>query len=154
VDPIGSADLVVTNESSPNPLYAGTSMSYSLTVANRGPSAATSVTLTLALPPAVRLISARATAGACTGATIVTCRLGDMTEGSLVRVGILAIAPATVPVTNPMVATTSVTSASPDPDLNNNRVTEATTVVALPGTDAADVSIAVSGPVSVRAGDN
>jgi len=154
VYPGGSADLAVTLASSPNPVYTGTSMSYSLTVANHGPSAATAVTLTLALPPGVRLISARATAGSCSGTTVVTCRLGDMPEGSLARIGILAIAPASVPAVNPMIATALATSGSPDPNPGTNRTTEATTVVGLPGTDAADLAIAIQGPVSVRAGAN
>src|SRR5262249_27589382 len=104
-------------------------------------------------PPGVRLISARATVGTCSGTTVVTCALGDMPEGSLIRIGMLTIAPAAVPAANPMLATASATSGSPDPNPRTNVVTEATLVVGLPQTAAADLSIAVRGPTSVRRGD-
>jgi uncharacterized repeat protein (TIGR01451 family) len=153
VDPAGSADLVVTLGDSPDPVYTGTSLSYFMTVANRGPASATAVTLTHALP-GVRLISAQVTVGTCSGATVVTCDLGDMPPGSLVRVGVLATAPPVVPATNPMIASATVTSATPDPDPSTNRTTEMTIVMALAAPESADLSVGVHGPANVRAGQS
>jgi uncharacterized repeat protein (TIGR01451 family) len=156
VDPIGSADLVVTLADSPDPVYTDTPLSYFMTVANRGPAAATGVTLTQTLPAGVHLISARATVGTCSGTTVVTCHLGDMPAGSLVRVGVLATAPVTVPAINPMVSTASAASATPDPDPASNHATETTMVVGttLPPEDEADLSIALQGPSGIRTGQN
>jgi uncharacterized repeat protein (TIGR01451 family) len=154
VYPAGTADLFVTNLESPDPVYTGTQLSYFLSIGNRGPSAAPDVTLTDVLPLGVTVISAVSTLGTCTGARVLTCQLGDMPPGSLVRVGILATAPAAVPVPNPMPSVASVTSGAPDPDPGNNQTTQRTTVVPPIPPIAADVSVAIVGPASVRVGQD
>jgi uncharacterized repeat protein (TIGR01451 family) len=110
------------------------------------------VTLTDILPPGIHVISVRSTLGTCAGSSIVTCRLGDMPAGSLARVGILATAPTLVPVPNPMLSTATVTSRAPDSDPGNNQSIASTTVVPPLPPNAADLSIAIAGPASVRRG--
>ena len=126
-----SADLELTKRDSPDPVVAGTALSYSLTLSNRGPSDASGVTLTDALPAGVTLIAATSTQGTCTGTTTITCNVGSMLAGSTVMVGVLATAPPNVPSPNPMVNAASATASGPvDPNLANNTATETTTVLA------------------------
>src|SRR5262249_15264251 len=52
------ADLVVTNTDSPDPVFAGSNLTYTVTVFNLGPGGATNVVLTDVLPPNVNFVSA------------------------------------------------------------------------------------------------
>src|SRR5437879_547854 len=73
------ADLAVTKTASPNPVPLGASLSYAITVANHGPSAATGVTVTDTLPPNVTFGSATATQGNCAQTSgTVTCTLRNL----------------------------------------------------------------------------
>ena len=69
---------------SPNPVYAGTNLSYAVTISNQGPSTATGLTLSDVLPSGVTLVSATTANGTCTtaGAT-VTCAMNDLSAGEL-----------------------------------------------------------------------
>ena len=62
-DPI--ADLAVTVAASTPNVALGSNLVYSLTLTNRGPSIATSVRLTNALPPGVAFVAVNATSGSC-----------------------------------------------------------------------------------------
>ena len=152
VYPRGTADLSVVMGDSPDPVFTGTSLSYFFTVANRGPASAPSVTLTNVLPPGVTVTSAAATIGTCAVDTVLTCTLGEMPPGGLIRIGMLATAPSVVPVPNPMISSASVSSGAADPDPADNQVSHATTVVPPIPPNAADLSIAVAGPAIVRTG--
>src|SRR5207302_4082967 len=73
------ADLAVTKTAFPNPVPLGTNLTYTVTVTNNGPSAATGVTLTDTLPAGVRFVSATPTQGTCAQASgTVTCDLGNL----------------------------------------------------------------------------
>ena len=126
-----SADLVLIKRDSPDAVVAGTALSYTLALSNRGPSAASNVTVTDVLPAGVTLIAATSTQGTCTGTTTITCQVGTMPAGSAVLIGILATAPPNVPSPNPMVNSASATASDPvDPNPANNAATETTTVLA------------------------
>jgi uncharacterized repeat protein (TIGR01451 family) len=60
------ADLSITKSASPDPALVGGQVSYTLAVANNGPSQATGVNLTDTLPSTVIFDSAIATQGSCT----------------------------------------------------------------------------------------
>ena len=81
IQPSASADLVVVKRDSPDAVVAGTALSYALALSNRGPSAASGVTLTDALPAGVTVIAATSTQGTCTGTTTITCNVGTMLAG-------------------------------------------------------------------------
>jgi uncharacterized repeat protein (TIGR01451 family) len=128
-----SADLIVLKRDSPDPVVGGARMSYTLSVANRGPSTASDVLLTDVLPPGVTVIAATATLGSCrlTDALTLTCGIGTMPPGSAAQIGVLATASSELPGVNPMVNTATVTSGGTfDPDPGNNSASEATLVVA------------------------
>lgn len=136
IDAVGNGDIVVTKVDSPDAVLAGTSLSYAVSVLNRGPSQATNVVLTDILPAGLTLISATHAGGACAGTTTITCAIGTMNPATVVQVGILATVAPDAP---PLIGNTaSATSSSPDPDLGDNSRTEPTTV--LP--PIADLSIA------------
>ena len=77
-----AVDLGVTVTSSPNPVYAGTNLSYAVTISNQGPSAATGLVLRNVLPGGVTLVSATSAGGICTLAgSTVTCNLNNLLPG-------------------------------------------------------------------------
>ena len=136
---IRSSDLVVTKSGAPDPVVAGTSLTYTLTTTNAGPSDATGVTVTDPLPVGVTLISATATQGSCTGGTTITCSLGELAANAsttvTIQVGVNSST--TGNVTN----TASVVGNEPDPDDTNDNTTSVTTVNA-----EADLLVTEAGP--------
>ena len=120
------ADLTLTKTDSADPIVAGGSLTYTLTISNIGPSDATGVTLTDTLPISTMFVSA---SPGCTqsGGTII-CGLGNLTAGSSRQI--------TVRVTvNPAVAdgivinnTATVSGAEADAIPGNNTATEPTTI--------------------------
>jgi uncharacterized repeat protein (TIGR01451 family) len=75
----GTADLKVTKTDSPDPVRVGSSLTYTITVENLGPSPATGVTVTDDLPRGVDLISASGPSGPCAvQGGRVTCSVGAL----------------------------------------------------------------------------
>lgn len=83
-----SADLLVTNAGTPNPVAAGANITYTQTVTNGGPSDATSVTFVENIPANTTLVSVGAPSGwTCSnpGPTgTLTCSIADLPPGSSV----------------------------------------------------------------------
>ena len=110
-----SANLSVVKVDSADPVNAGSGFSYTVTVANAGPSDAQTVVLTDVLPVEVSFVSATPDQGSCSesGGT-VTCTLGMVAAGGsadvVITVTVLSDAAAGT-ITN----TASVSSATSDP---------------------------------------
>ena len=83
-----AADLELTMIDSPDPVMVGATLTYSISISNHGPLAATSVVFTDNLPVGVTLVSATAIPGTCTGTTNITCDLGDISKNGLATVTI------------------------------------------------------------------
>jgi uncharacterized repeat protein (TIGR01451 family) len=150
-----SADLSVTKVDTPDPVVAGANLTYTLTVANAGPSAAASATLSDTLPPSTSFVSFTPPAGwSCTappvgGTGTVSCSNPLLAPGSSVFTLVVAVDPAT---TGASVLTNSATAASatPDPNTGNETGTATTNVAA-----SADLSVSkVDTPDPVIAGTN
>ncbi|HEY6173471.1 MAG TPA: hypothetical protein VIX73_03465 [Kofleriaceae bacterium] len=146
-----SADLSVATSETPNPVRIGTSLSYTLSVANNGPTPATAVTVVDTLPPGTSFVSAAGSGWACnvdnTG-QVVTCTMAGLANASSApAITIAAIAPGTAGnITN----TATVSSATSDPNLANNTATTVTLANAF-----ADLEVAIGdSPDPVLAGGN
>jgi SpoIID/LytB domain protein/uncharacterized repeat protein (TIGR01451 family) len=153
----GPADLVLSVTDAPDPVPVGGTVTYRATVSNGGPSLATSVVLTQALPPSATLVSAAATQGTCTGSAPVTCDLGSLGAGEAATVAVQA----TLPEGGPARTSVEVAAAEEDPDPSNNARdarTLACTLIGTPeadelaGTDGPDVICGLGGDDTVRAG--
>ena len=140
------ADLFLTMSDSPDPVTAGTNLTYTITVTNNGPSDATGVTVSDPLPAGVSFVSANPTQGSCSGTTTVTCDLGDLPNGASAVITIVVQPAAAGPLSN----TATATSDSPDADESNNSATNATTVQA-----SSDLFLTMSdSPDPVNVGSN
>jgi uncharacterized repeat protein (TIGR01451 family) len=117
------ADLAISKTDQPDPVIPGTPLTYTIALTNNGPLAATGVTVTDALPPAVTFASSSASQGTCSGTDTVTCNLGTINNGGGATVTIVVTPTASGTFTN----TASVTSGVTDPNTANNNATASTT---------------------------
>jgi len=133
-----SADLAVTKSDSPDPVTAGTTLTYTLVVANNGPSDALNVRITDTLPSGVAFVSATGdgwtlahASGTVTGtrATLVNA------ASSTITVVVTVNSNVTSAITNNV----TVGSDTPDANSGNNSDSEPTDV-----NTSADLSIAKS----------
>ena len=84
------ANVGVAIAVSPRPAHVGQNVTYTLTVRNHGPSAATNVVAKDWLPAKTEFVSSSASQGSCTGARPVVCSLGSLASGSSATVTIVA----------------------------------------------------------------
>jgi uncharacterized repeat protein (TIGR01451 family) len=124
VDGISSANLSVGIVDAPDPVAAGGALTYTITVSNLGPDAASAVTLQDVLPAGVTLVSVTPAQGSCSGTTTVTCELGGIAQGTSTTVEIVVTPTAAGTLSN------SASAASPEADdvPGNNTATAITTV--------------------------
>src|SRR5262245_35241444 len=129
------ADLSLIKTDTPDPVGAGGTITYTLTVSNAGPSEASSVTVADVLPGAVAFIGASGSGWDCgeSGGT-VTCTRPSLAPGAAPDITITVTAPAAGGTVD---NTATVTSSTDDPDSSNNGDAASTTVTAL-----ADVAVA------------
>ena len=117
-----SADLSVVKVDSADPVVAGTGLSYTVTVANAGPSDAVAVSLVDVLPAEVSFVSATPDQGSCSEvAGTVTCALGTIATGASVDV---------------VIAVTVLSDTSAGTITNNVSVSTSTTLDPVGGNDA------------------
>jgi len=126
----GDADLSISKTDSPDPVVQGNNLTYTITVTNDGPLAATNVVVTDNLPAKsdIDFVSATSPAGSCdmTGNT-VTCNLGTLANGATATVTIVVKAKHTGTLSN------RATVASPEDNTPVNNSATATTTVTNPG---------------------
>ncbi|HTG32531.1 MAG TPA: DUF11 domain-containing protein [Thermoanaerobaculia bacterium] len=131
-----AADLVLTLAANPHPVLVGQVLTYTLNVANSGPSDATDVELSDVLPAGVSLVSVLPSQGSCAGTTTISCSLGTVAVGGDASVVIQVIPNQAGNITD----TASVASSLDDPDLTNNSA--AVTVIVYTGLEPkTDLSI-------------
>lgn len=126
---VASADIAVSATSSPNPVFIGSNLTYSIVVTNLGPGPATNVRLTNTLASSVILKSALASQGTLvTSANPITGNLGTINNSASASVTLVVTPNALGSITN----ITTVGSDLPDPNNANNLAVTATTVWPLP----------------------
>lgn len=132
------SDLSVAQSASPNPVDAGAPLTYTITVTNGGPGAASAVVLSDSLPGAVSFVSATPTQGSCShSAGVVTCVMGALANGASATVAVV-VTPTTPGVT--LSNTVTVSGAESDTNSGNNAATSSVTVNGSGGTPV-DVAV-------------
>lgn len=148
VTPEATADLAITKIDSADPIIAGETLAYTLTVTNNGPDAATGVVISETLPAGVTFDS---TSG-CTEdpGGVPTCTIGGLASGSsaIITINVTVDAGTTGSVSN----SASVSSTSTDDNAANDSATENTIVetaadLVLTKTDDVDPVLAGDGLV-------
>jgi len=135
------ADLVVFQSDAPDPVGVGSNLTYTVTVSNAGPSAATAVLFTNVLPAGVTFGSVTPSQGGCTpsGGT-VTCSLGVLASGASATVAIAVTPTAVASLTN----RASAFSTEFDVAASNNTSTEVTTALNPPHVTTPPQSLTVT----------
>jgi uncharacterized repeat protein (TIGR01451 family) len=120
------SDLALTLSDSPDPVAVSNTLTYTLTVLNRGPSHAAALSVSDRLPAGVAFVSAVSSNGSCANvAGTVTCNLTNLPSGSRASLTVLVTPQAAGTLTN--TATVTVSGAS-DPRGQNNTATALTVV--------------------------
>lgn len=94
------ADLAVTQTASADPAQPGSPLTFTATIRNNGPLAATGVAANVTLPPGVAFSSATTTQGNCSRAgDTVNCNIGSLANGATATL-IVAVVPTKGVITN------------------------------------------------------
>jgi uncharacterized repeat protein (TIGR01451 family) len=142
----GEADMAILGvDDSPDPVFENQMVAYQIGVANFGPTGASGIRLTTALPTGTRFEPAESSSNCSESGGTVTCTAAtwDANAAGTVRVAVTPTSPGILEMTF------HVSANEPDPDPSNNSETETTQVVE--ATDA-DLSISLSDGFEVHAG--
>jgi uncharacterized protein (TIGR03437 family) len=137
-----SADLSITKADSPNPVIAGSNLTYTITVTNNGAADAQSVVVTDNLPGSVSFVSCAANSGGVCGGSEnnQTITFSLLASGASATITLVATANSAAGSTISNTATVS--SATPDANTGNNSATTITAVQApQPGLSINDVAL-------------
>jgi uncharacterized repeat protein (TIGR01451 family) len=144
------SDLRVA-KSGPPTAIADTTITWTVTVANDGPSTASGVTLTDIVPAGTTLVSGAQTGGVafnCVAGVTLVCTRASMAPGTSATFTVTAhILPGT---TGTITNTAQVTAATADPDPADNQATAGAVV----SPAQADLRVTKTGPAAVTAGTN
>jgi uncharacterized repeat protein (TIGR01451 family) len=144
------ADLALSTAGTPINVFPGNNITYTQTVTNKGPAAASAVSFVEAIPANTTFVSVSAPVGwTCTTTTSVTCT--DPTLAASASADIIVVVNVASTVVVPSItATSSVSSSTSDPNSANNSTTVVTTV-----SPVCDLAVTNSGsPSPVAAGAN
>ncbi len=146
------ADISLSLTSSPNPVVAGTSLTYTAVISNAGPSRARTVTLSEVLPAGVNFgATSISNGGSGTCAQVVgapsniQCQLNDLDPGQSVTVYTQTAVASSVAQGTTLVMSGAAATSSNDPATANNSTSTNTGVNAV-----ADVAVTYSGPATYK----
>jgi uncharacterized repeat protein (TIGR01451 family) len=145
-----SADLSITKTSSPNPVVAGTNLTYLITVGNAGPSPSSNVVVKDTLPGQVSVVSITPSVGSCNAgipgnpAQPMTCTLGTLGNGGTDTITVVATVASNTPSGTILTNNATVSSSTSDPNNANNSATAYSNV-----TTSADLAIVKTSDKSV-----
>jgi uncharacterized repeat protein (TIGR01451 family) len=149
------ADLAVTKSDSPDPVTAGTNLTYTIAVTNNGPSDAQNVSLADSLVPGTTFVSFTAPAGwtsttpAVGGSGSVTATNPLVANGASASFTLVVKVDSNVADGAILSNTVTGSTVTSDPSPANNTATATTTV-----TTAADVSVSKMAPATATDGTN
>ncbi len=142
---IREADMTVTKSADPDPVTAGTEVTYTLTATNNGPSDATDVVVVDTLPLGVTI--AELGAGCTDLGGIVSCDIGDVAAGDDGSATITLLTDSGLVSGDVLTNAVAVSATEVDPDPDNNSTLLETGIVreadlSIEKVDAADPAIA------------
>lgn len=138
------ADLQISKSDSADPIVAGNSLVYTVTVRNLGPDFASSVVVTDMLPAETQFVSCSGTQGGCSqSAGVVTWNVNSLAVGSTATLTIAVIVDGAArgTISNSAI----VTALQPDPSPGDNSASESTTIATM--VDLSMTKIATPDPV-------
>ncbi len=148
---IGSADLAISKVDAVDPVQAGSSLLYTITVQNRGPSAASNVVVTDTLPYGVTFDAANSSPGASepvAGSIVFVATQDPFPAGATETFTLTVDVAPDLPIAFSLVNRAEVGSDTPDGNPDNNTAIEDTEVLA-----TASLSVSkLSDPETVDAG--
>lgn len=118
------ADLTVSAPTPAGPVSLGRPTDYLVTVTNNGPDPAQAATLLQTFAGPIHIVGVTVSQGSCTTSAGVQCMLGDIPPGGSVTLRVRL----TPQAAGKLTSATSVTSATDDPQLDNNQATQSVTV--------------------------
>ena len=144
------ADLSATNSASPNPVAAGSNITYTQTVTNNGPAAATTVVFNDSLPANTTAVSLVAPGWTCTtAATPPNCTIASLAANTTATFTFVVTVNANA-AAGTITQTDSVSSATADPNNANNSASASVLV-----SPSADLSVTnAANPVPAQAANN
>ena len=122
--PPTNADVSITKSAGSTVVGPGGNVTYTITVTNAGPAAASSVAVTDNIPAGTTFVSATPSQGTCSGTSTVTCGLGTIANGATATITLTITAPA-APGT---FTNTATVSSSNDTNATNNTSSSMVTV--------------------------
>lgn len=122
-------DLALTMGDSPDPVVAGTILTYSLTVVNDGQVAATGVTLVDMLPPGLTFNPTASDPSCEAVINTITCDINSLGDGESTNVVLAASVDPAIEDGTVIINTATVTANQADIDPSNNTAIESTTVI-------------------------
>jgi len=127
---LGSADLAVTKSDSPDPVVAGTNLTYTIDVTNSGPNDATNVVVTddTWLPTDTTFVNAGTPSQGSFSAGTGIWTVGSLANGASATLAVTVLVGADVAGGTILTNTVTVGGDQVDPDPSNNSDTEPTTV--------------------------
>lgn len=125
------AELAIGLQDSPDPVFLGSNLVYTISVTNHGPSQATNIVVNQLLPPSVVFASAQASQGSVShaGGTVIG-NIGTLPFGAKATITVTVIPTLTTVISS----TATVSSEQPDPNTANNTAV-ATSQVNPPASD-------------------
>ena len=151
------ANLVVTNTDAPDPVTAGSNITYTQTLTNAGPNTADQVTFSTAIPASATFQSISVPAGwtcitpAVGGTGTITCTTASLANGATANFSVVVQAVAGTPAGYIISDTANATSQTNDSNYANNTATTTTAVVTAA---SADMTVTLTAPVTVVANTN
>jgi len=148
----GSADLAIAKDDGGASVVPGNNVTYALDVTNLGPSDASTVSVTDAVPAGLGFVSATGAGWTCgEAAGVVTCTRATLAVGPAPSISVVFSVPASYTGANPIANSAAVAATTADPNPGNNTDGDTTPV----GANTADLSIVKDdGGATVQPGNN
>ena len=145
-----SADLVITNAATPNPVLAGNNITYTVVVTNDGPASASTVVFSESIPANTTLVSVTASSGT-TGWTctpgVISCSIPTFAAGASTTFTVVVKVAAGTASGTVITDTASVSAATTDPNPSSNVATVNVVVATAGQADLAVTKVGTPNPV-------